>query len=507
MSLQELAEALPSMLRKVVGDGQVQITGVQHDSRLVGPGDLFFALGGQVFDGADYTADAIARGAVAIAAEQVLQVDVPQVQVNHGLLALAHAARLVYGDPTRGLRVAGVTGTNGKTTVAHLVEQALLALGERPGLAGTVTVRGPGGDRAPTHTTPMADELMRIARWLVDSGATHFVMEASSHGMAMHRVDGVRFDVAAFTNLSQDHLDFHGDLISYGAAKARLFTELKPRVAVINLDDEFGRQLSRRVESQRPGTSLRYSARGDRDAELSVIQVAQGRAGLQATIETPEGAVDLQSPLLGMHNLENLTCALGICMGLGFPAEDAARALGSASGAPGRLERVPHPEDVLVFVDYAHTPDALERVCTLLKESTAGRLLVLFGCGGDRDRTKRPLMGEVVGRFAEIAFLTSDNPRGESPSAIIDDIVPGLLRAGVTALSVDALSQVKARGFLVEPDRGLAIGLALQAARPGDTVLIAGKGHEKVQIVGTERLAFDDVEEAAKAIARTREGA
>lgn len=492
-----------ALVSGVVGDAGVQVRGVQHDSRQVQPGDLFFALGGQVFDGADYSADAVARGAVAVAAETVPGggLTVPWLQVTDGLGSLAAVARQVYGDPTSHLPVVGITGTNGKTTVAHLVAQALQGLGAEPGLAGTVVVSGPAGERAPTHTTPMADELMRIARWLLESQATHFVTEVSSHGLAMRRVDGVRFEVAAFTNLSQDHLDFHGDMARYGAAKARLFTDLAPRVAVLNWDQPLGQQLS----GQTQGDRLRYSASGA-DVELSAVQVRHSRSGIEALVRVPGGQVTLRSSLIGNYNLENLLCALGICIGLGFDAASAAAALAGAVGAPGRLQRVAYPDGPAVFVDYAHTPDALDRVCDLLRGLTPaqGRLIVVFGCGGDRDRAKRPLMGAAVARHAEIAVLTNDNPRGEVPEQIIADIVPGAQQAGMTEQILPTLA-AGGKGLLVEPDRAAAIHGALQLAQPADIVLIAGKGHETYQLIGPQRVPFDDVQVAAASIAVLRE--
>ena len=479
----------------VVGDGSVQVAGVQHDSRKVAPGDLFVAMGGRVFDGADYTHDAIAKGAVAVAAEQELPLAVPLLVVADAQRALSSIAARVYGNATDALPVIGITGTNGKTTVAYLVEQMLIALNQKPAVVGTIDVRGPGGSRPATHTTPMADEVMRLAVWARDTGATHLVMEVSSHGLAMNRVEDVKFAVAAFTNLSQDHLDFHSTLEEYAAAKDRLFCELHPGVSVVNVDDAHGRKLA----SQAQGHVVRFSAVGDLQAEVHVLTSACNRDGIEARVQTPSGIVELRSPLLGAHNLSNLCCAIGIGLGLGLDSQALARALSHAPGAPGRLQRVGQDAGALVFVDYAHTPDALANVCAALRPLTDGRLLVVFGCGGDRDRSKRTLMGSVVASFADVAIVTSDNPRKEDPEAILRDIAPGVSALGAGVLDAEAVVAGQS-GYHMQVDRKRAIELAISAARPQDTVLIAGKGHEAYQIVGTERRPFDDVSVAAHAM-------
>jgi UDP-N-acetylmuramoyl-L-alanyl-D-glutamate--2,6-diaminopimelate ligase len=343
----------------------------------------------------------------------------------------------------------------------------------------------------------MADDLMRLSRWAVESGAGHLLLEVSSHALAMHRVDGVRFGVVAFTNLSQDHLDYHGDLDSYGAAKARLVLELGAPCAVVNVDDGFGASLARRFAGER---LLRCSTRADVEAELAVLDVRHERAGIQARLRLPDGEYTLESPLIGAHNLENLLVAIGCALGLGLPAQGIVQALRDAAGAPGRLERVAHPGDVLVFVDYAHSPDALERALEVLRPITRGRLLVVFGCGGDRDTTKRPIMGEIAGRLADLSILTNDNPRNEDPIAILAQIEAGIRGAGRARL--DEPTQLSARaGYHVAPDRSRAIALAIAAARAGDTVLIAGKGHEAYQITGALREPFDDRVQAQSAIA------
>ncbi|MFI5309539.1 MAG: UDP-N-acetylmuramoyl-L-alanyl-D-glutamate--2,6-diaminopimelate ligase, partial [Polyangiales bacterium] len=407
----------------------------------------------------------------------------------------------VYGDPTRELAAVGITGTNGKTTTAYLVEAILVACGQRPAVLGTVNFRGPGGVREASHTTPMADDLMRLARWAVDTGATHLVLEVSSHGLAMHRVDGVRFKVAVFTNITHDHLDYHGDFESYARAKRRLFEQLDPEVSVLNVDDALGAALQKSAA----GRVLRCSLRPEADAEIRALEWRTDASGITARIATPAGEAQLRSPLPGAHNLENLLCALGSGLGLGLPLDGILRGLEQSRGAPGRLERVDHPQ-IAAFVDYAHTPDALERVLRALRPGTRGRVLVVFGCGGDRDRTKRPVMGAIAVRLADVAIATSDNPRSEPPEQILAQIETGMIDEGGQKVPLDRLGDAE-RGYAVCVDRRQAIGLAAAAARPGDTLLIAGKGHEKYQLIGARREPFDDCAEARAALdARGRAG-
>jgi UDP-N-acetylmuramoyl-L-alanyl-D-glutamate--2,6-diaminopimelate ligase len=480
--------------RSVIGDAAVRFRGIKHDSRRIEPGDLFAAVSG-VRHGTEFVADAIARGAVAVLSDRAVELSVPLALCDDTLIALAHIARALYDDPTAGMQVVGITGTNGKTTTSYLVESALKSAGARPAVLGTVEFRGPAGVREATHTTPMADDMMRLARWAKDSGATHLVLEVSSHGLAMHRADGVHFTVAAFTNLTHDHLDYHGDFVAYGRAKSRLFEALAPQVSVINVDDAFGAELATRAH----GRVLRCSRKPDSRAEIRAVALRSDAHGLHARIATPAGEAELDSPLVGEHNLENLLVALGCALGLGLPLERAIAGLSQSRGAPGRLERVDDPE-LAVFVDYAHTPDALERVLHTLRPITRGRLFVVFGCGGDRDRTKRPVMGKAAVQLGDVAIATSDNPRSEAPERILEDIERGIAETSARKLAAPELAQA-ARGYHVCSDRRQAITLAIGAARPGDCVLIAGKGHEKYQIIGARRDHFDDCEEARIALA------
>ena len=493
LSLQAVVQA--GFASRVEGDAQVRVRGIKHDSRRIEAGDVFAALPGER-DGAAFAEDAIARGAAAVLAERPLTVSVPVLVAQDALLALSQLATVLYDDPTRSLEVVGITGTNGKTTTAYLVEAMLQSCGKRPAVIGTVNFRGPGGVLPATHTTPMADDLMRLSQWAVQTGATHMVLEVSSHALDMHRADGVHFRVAAFTNLTQDHLDYHGSFASYAASKRRLFTDLAPKVSVINVDDAYGNELA----SVAKGTVLRCSKNAESGAELRALEWTSDRRGTRARVATPKGTLDLESPLVGAHNLENLLVAIGCGIGLGLDLAQVGQALSTAQGAPGRLERVEHPGDVLVFVDYAHTPDALQRVLTTLRKNTPARLIALFGCGGDRDPGKRPLMGRAAAELADVVILTSDNPRSEAPAAILAQIEEGVRQANVPLLGRQQLG-TGARGYIVEADRRAAIALAMGAARSGDTVLLAGKGHEKTQIIGKQQLPFDDCVEARAAIA------
>jgi UDP-N-acetylmuramoyl-L-alanyl-D-glutamate--2,6-diaminopimelate ligase len=478
------------LARRVWGDPSTIVSGVRHDSRAIAPGDLFVAMSGRNVDGTRYIDEALARGALAIAAETRVGIEVPQLEVENARRALGALAAAVYGDPTRSLIVIGITGTNGKTTTAWILDEALRTLGFSPALLGTVESRGPGPLRAPaSFTTPEGDEIARFARTVLDGGATHLVMEVSSHALAQHRVDAVAFDVAAFSNLTQDHLDFHATMEAYFEAKARLFTDLDPRASVVNVDDPHGAELAHRAR----GKLVRVSRNGP--TELWVRSWSMGRDGIRVEIERGQESVELASPMIGAHNVDNLLLALGCLSALDIDLASAARALGATRGAPGRLERVEGSADVMVLVDYAHTPDALARALAALRPITPGRLFVVFGCGGDRDRQKRPLMGEAAARGADVAIVTSDNPRTEDPSAILAAIEPGVIAGGLSRQS-DLAS-----GYDVCEDRREAIRRAVFAARPGDTVLIAGKGHEDYQIRGTTKVHFDDREEAGAAIA------
>ncbi|MEZ4390054.1 MAG: UDP-N-acetylmuramoyl-L-alanyl-D-glutamate--2,6-diaminopimelate ligase [Polyangiales bacterium] len=489
-TLAELARELQGA--RVLGDPTTRVEDLRHDSREVRPGDLFAARRGQRDDGARFAHDALTRGAVAVLADRALDVSAPVLVVRDVERAMAFAASHVWGHPSWTVDVIGVTGTNGKTTASWLIEHALAATGARPGLLGTVSHRFGDASWPALHTTPEADDLARRFGAMRDLGATHAVMEVSSHALALGRVAAVRFRVAALTNITQDHLDFHGTFERYVAAKASLVTELGPGASVLNLDDESGRAIAARVRDP-----ITYSARGA-PATLRVLRGGAHAEGIDAEVATPEGAVSLRSGLRGAHNVENLLASMAVLGALEVPYARAAEALADAKGAPGRLERVvgasgDPPFDVLV--DYAHTDDALARVLQTLRATTRGRVICVFGCGGDRDRAKRPRMGEAVARGADIAVLTTDNPRGEAPAAIAEDAAVGLRRA------MRETSGEPARGeFAVLLDREEAIRGAIGLAAAGDVVLIAGKGHEAYQEVRGVRRPFDDRAVAAVAL-------
>ncbi len=475
------------------------VTGVRQDSRAIEPGDLFVARRGRTVDGTRFVAQAISRGAVAVLAERGMvdgPLPVPLLEVADAATALAIASASVYGHPTFALDVVGITGTNGKTTTAQLVRAVIDACGGRTGVVGTLGYAFDDLALPATHTSPEADDLARIARAMRDRGATHLVMEVSSIALAAKRVEAVRFRVAAFTNLTQDHLDWHGTMDAYADAKARLFTDLAPGAAAIHVDGEVGRALASRlaVGARRVRISLRVDATAE-EADLWPLTLDHGTTGIAMRVRTPSGEVEVRSPLLGAHNAENLLTALAIAHLLDLDLGLAAEALSGDVVVPGRLERCDAPaagDDVVVLVDYAHTPDALSRALASVRALTAGRVWCVFGCGGDRDAGKRVLMGQAVAAAADVGVVTNDNPRSEDPRLIAAQVLEGLEGGGAE--------------IVVELDRRAAIALAVGRAAPGDVVLVAGKGHETYQITGSATAHFDDREEARAALV-TRRGA
>jgi UDP-N-acetylmuramoyl-L-alanyl-D-glutamate--2,6-diaminopimelate ligase len=492
LRLDELARELP-MRAEVIGSAAVRVCGVRHDSRAVQRGELFVARKGEKVDGARFIADALAHGASAVMAARgavdPASIPVPLLLVDEPAIALAYAASAVYGHPSFWLDVVGVTGTNGKTTTTHLVRAAVDgALGRAScGILGTIGHSFADWRVAAQHTTPEADEIARAMGEMRSRGATHLAMEVSSHALTIGRVRAVRFRVAALTNVTQDHLDFHGSMRAYAEAKARLFTELGPAAAVLNVDDEFGRELVERTL----GRVVRVSARPGTDADVVPREASIDSRGIEATVLTPRGEVKVASRLIGAHNLENLVLSLGIAYALELDLERAASALSREPGVPGRLERCDGSgDDLAALVDYAHTPDALARVLDAVRAVTDKRVWCVFGCGGDRDPTKRGPMGEAVGRRAHVAVVTNDNPRTEDPRAIAEAVVAGVRRAGGEPV--------------VELDRRKAIDLAVRYAAVGDVVLVAGKGHEDYQIVGDMKVPFDDRIEIRRALEARR---
>jgi UDP-N-acetylmuramoyl-L-alanyl-D-glutamate--2,6-diaminopimelate ligase len=448
----------------------VEITDLCYDNRLVTPGALFFCVVGFTRDGHEFAADAVARGAAALVVERPLDLEVPQVQVPSVRTAMAPAAAAFFGDPTAQLTTSGVTGTNGKTTTAFLLRALQEADGRQTGLLGTVKSVIGGHEHEVERTTPEAIDLQRTFRQMADAGDRACVMEVSSHALALRRADAIHFAAAIFTNLTQDHLDFHPTMEEYFAAKRMLFTDAQPAAAVINIDDLYGRRLA--AENPAAITFAVHS-----DATYRATRVTTELQGSHFIAETPDGSVELHSPLPGEFNVYNVLGALAAARALGVPADVCAQAVATAGQVPGRFETVDEGQPFAVLVDYAHTPDSLENVLRAARSLTGGRLHVVFGCGGDRDRGKRPLMGEIARRLADRVIVTSDNPRSEDPEAIIAEILTG-----------------SGSDVLHDADRRAAIGRAVEDAAAGDVVVIAGKGHEQGQeFENGRKVPFDDV--------------
>jgi len=480
-----------------------EIEGLYCDSRQVRPGGLFFALKGVATDGHDFIAAACDRGAAAVVVEDPSRVPqgITWLRAEDTRLAMSRAAAAFYGNPTDDIPVVGITGTNGKTTTTYLVEAIMARAGIPVAVLGTISYRFGDQDIPAPHTTPESVELQRTIRELVDRGARGVVMEVSSHALEQRRVDGCRFNVGVFTNLTRDHLDYHRDMESYFWSKARLFTELlvaddrKPRrAAAINVDDTYGARLA--GDTVAPLVSYGLST----TAMVRAEEVAFSVDGIAGLLVTPLGTTPFRSRLLGRFNLYNILAAVAAGVALGLPLDAMRGGIEGDIRVPGRLERVENDRGVTVLVDYAHTGDALENVLKTVAEIASGRIITVFGCGGDRDRGKRPVMGEIAGRYSDLAIVTSDNPRTEVAGTIIDEILGGIRPLGVREYGVDGLAAgFGAKGFVAVESRREAIRLAARVARPGDIVLLAGKGHEDYQIIGTVKHHFDDREEAAAA--------
>lgn len=498
LTLQELLSGLEGC--RLRGAENLTVTGVAYHSGEVAEGGVFVALKGARTDGHRFVAQALDRGAAAIVSEQEVLVPdgVATVQVPQARLALAHLAAAFYGHPSRELTIVGITGTNGKTSTTYILEAILEHAGRHVGVLGTVNYRAGQKTWPAPVTTPESLDLQKLLRAMCDLKVSHVFMEVSSHALDLRRVDRTAFDVGVFTNLSQDHLDYHRDLEDYFAAKSRLFLGLlanggAPGLAVLNLDDPRGRELHRRVR----GPALTYGCHPD--SQVRPLSYQFRPHGIQARLTSPAGELEIDSKLVGPFNLANILAAVATALGLGLSPAEVARGIAALNGVPGRLERFGPPEGPAVFVDYAHTPAAVAQALGALQELNFSRLITVFGCGGDRDRTKRPLMGRAAAAGSQLVVVTSDNPRGEEPLAIIKEIEPGLIAAGLAKIS-EAAAKRGAEGYLVVPDRREAIRLAVGLARPGEAVLVAGKGHENYQIWGAERRHFDDREEVAQAL-------
>jgi UDP-N-acetylmuramoyl-L-alanyl-D-glutamate--2,6-diaminopimelate ligase len=467
MQLDALIRALaPS---EVTGGRQVEIADLAYDTRTVTAGALFFCVVGERVDGHDLAWEAIERGAAAVVVERPLGVDVPQLVVSSVRESMPVAADVFFGEPTKELELAGVTGTNGKTTTAFLLRAILEAAGRRPGLVGTVEWKV-GGQRLPApFTTPEAIDLQRLFREMLDAGDRSAAIEASSHGSAHRRLDRVRFDVLVFTNLSQDHLDLHGSMDDYFQAKRRLFTGPQPPPAAINVGDEWGRRLAGDLQDAHRAPLVTFGLADDAEIRAEDVEVTATGSTFRAA------GIEVRTPLRGRFNVENVLAAVAAGILLDLDEDAIAEGIAGMSAVPGRFEAIEEGQPFVVVVDYAHTPDSLSTVLHAARDLGSGRVIVVFGAGGDRDRGKRPLMGRVAADSADVVIVTSDNPRSEEPLAIIQDVLQG------AGLDVE-----------IDPDRRSAIGRAISLADAGDVVVIAGKGHEQGQEVGGVVTPFDD---------------
>ena len=478
-----------------------EVQGLSINSQDCSPGDLFIGMPGTRVDGGEFWPGAIAAGAIAAlitpeaaAKTSASDADACLIAVPDMAIACAQVSAAFYSHPGQALRMVGVTGTNGKTTTTHLIEYLLTEAEHPTALLGTLYTRWPGYEKTAIHTTPFAVTLQEQLAQAKAAGCEFGVMEVSSHALDQHRVLGCPFEVTVFTNLTQDHLDYHATLDDYFAAKARLFTPTYlrtdgPKRAIINYDDSYGQRLIQQVMAQYGSEAIWTYSTQTPSADLFTGDLVYGVDGVQGTLQTPMGVIPFRSPLVGQFNLENLLAAVGAALQFGLNLESIVEAIAQFPGVPGRMERVvvADHQDVGVIVDYAHTPDSLENLLTAARPFVKGRMICVFGCGGDRDRTKRPQMGGIAARLSDWAIVTSDNPRTEDPEQILQDIVEGI---------PDSVEP------LVLGDRAQAIHRAIIEAKPGDTVLIAGKGHEDYQILGTEKIHFDDREQAREALAQ-----
>jgi UDP-N-acetylmuramoyl-L-alanyl-D-glutamate--2,6-diaminopimelate ligase len=480
------APVVPLPLREllaVCGDGArlndddaaaTPLLDVTHDSREVTAGTLFACRPGHRTDGHDHAPAAVADGAAALLVERFLDLDIPQLRVESVAAALGPVAAAVHGDPSTELLLLGVTGTNGKTTTSYMLDSVLEAAGHTTGLIGTVETRIAGTPIPGVRTTPEATDLQRLFRRMRSEGVTGAAMEVSSHGLALGRVRATRFAAALFTNLSQDHLDFHADMEDYYAAKRSLFGEEYTPIAVINIDDEYGQRLA----DETPVEVVRVSATGQA-AHVRATAVDADADGAVFTARLRSGSVRVRVELPGLYNVANALLAIAAAEAVGIPADVAAAGIAACHGIPGRMERVDAGQPFTVVVDYAHTPEALANVLRSVREVSTKQILVVIGCGGDRDAGKRPAMGRVAAELADIAIFTNDNPRSEDPQAILDAVISG-------AVAIEGAQ------WQAQPDRRAAIATALEQAQPGDVVVVAGKGHETTQELGDRIIPFDD---------------
>ncbi|NVO00273.1 MAG: UDP-N-acetylmuramoyl-L-alanyl-D-glutamate--2,6-diaminopimelate ligase [Geobacteraceae bacterium] len=500
MKLSELLESIEC--GKIDGSCDPEITGIFYDSRKVEPGGLFFALKGVSVDGHGFIGAAVANGAVAVVFEDDVAIDSPIVTVRtaDSRSAMAKVAAAFYGNPTAGMPLVGITGTNGKTTTTFLIEGILGKAGLQAAVLGTISYRFGDLQLESTHTTPESTDLQASLKTLADAGAKSFVMEVSSHALDQKRVDGCFFDVGIFSNLTRDHLDYHGSMDDYLKAKGRLFAELlkadsiKPlRRAAVNMDDPSGAAI--RAMAACPVITFGTDPAND----LHGVDIDISVNGISGIIQTPSGCFPFSSKLLGRFNLSNILAAVSAGVALNIPLAAIKAGIEGHLPVPGRMERVENDRGVICLVDYAHTGDALENVLSTIKEIATGKIISVFGCGGDRDNGKRPIMGGIAAKWSDLAIVTSDNPRTEDPFRILEQVKAGI--SGVREYSPDELGEgYSEKGFIVCENRREAIRLGARLAQPGDILLLAGKGHEDYQIIGKVKYHFDDREEAALAL-------
>ncbi len=492
---------------RIEGDPASEILDLVYDSRKATPGSLFFALPGEHVDGVEFVREAMDRGARAVVVPQGSSISGPGavVEATEVRRSMAHVAGRFFGEPSRELFLIGVTGTNGKTTFTYLLESILRQAGFSPGVVGTVSYRYGRESRYPANTTPESVDLQRILREMVEAGVTHALVEVSSHGLDFHRVEASHFSLGAFTMLGRDHLDHHGSVERYFSSKARFFTEILPGSAatdpkaILNLDDPYGRRLL----DMTPVPVIAVGSSEECDYRLDWATCDRG--GTSVWIRAPRGVLQLSSPLLARVNAMNILTAAAAASVLGIEAVAIARGVEALERIPGRLDPIPTDKGFLVLVDYAHTPDALERALASVRDLTPGRLITVFGCGGDRDRGKRPEMGRAAARWSDLVLVTSDNPRSESPEGIIEEILVGVREQGIPFCKPKEIGRVRSgsKAFSAVTDRREAIRRAVRVAGEGDTVVIAGKGHEEFQILGGERVPFRDGEEVVRALRGT----
>lgn len=487
MNIKSLIRDVPIL--QLRGSDQTEILGLSLSSGSIEPGFLFAALKGMKADGHDHIPDAAARGAAAVLSERPPDSSaLPWIQVENGRRSLALCSANFYGHPSRRIKVVGITGTKGKTTTTYILESILKAAGRTPGVIGTIAYRGPGLEHPAERTTPEAPDLQKMLCTLIEHGASDCVMEVSSHSLSLCRVDGIDFTASVFTNLSGDHLDYHVSMENYFAAKKKLFdTGRQKQIAVINVDNPWGRKLQ-------AATRLGVISYGLEAPAL--VRAASHRFsdhGMELNIEYPGGRMDITSPLLGKPNLYNILASVAAALALKITPRDIKSGVHSLQGVPGRFQNIPNNRGVRILVDYAHTDDALRNLLETTRELAPRRILLVFGAGGDRDKTKRPRMGKVASALADWTILTSDNPRSEDPMMILKDIESGMEWSG-------------GRNYEVEPDRRKAISRALLLAKPGDVVLVAGKGHEDYQILKDDVIHFSDSEVITEILNRQGQG-